>query len=404
MLRTLALLIGLSTLGPCAVADEPQTYPLWPKGTAGSDAGDENHAGDVPTITVYLPPKEKASGASIVICPGGGYAFLATEHEGKEVAEWLNSLGVAGVVLKYRLAPRYRHPVPLDDARRAIRMVRRKSKEWGLDPERVGVMGFSAGGHLASTLATYYSEADTEANDPTDKFTERPDVAILIYPVITLAADYNRKDTGQNLLGPEATRAQLTELSTETKVTGKTPPTFLAHTLADVDVPMENSLAFAAALRKNKVPFELHVFEKGTHGLGLGKGSKRFNLAPEPAFEAWPPLCATWLKSRGFLDNKEDEAAAIGRSLQAVERLLEYRLPAPATDADHARFAELRKEAVRAGQNTRLYPWVQGRLQLTVETIKSVIRDTHPEPAKEKEMRDRVALLQKLIYEIDAPR
>jgi acetyl esterase/lipase len=305
MLRTLAVILGLSAFGPGVVAaDEPQTYPLWPKGAAGSDAGDENHAGDIPTITAYLPPKEKATGASIVICPGGGYEFLAAEHEGKEVAEWLNSLGVAGVVLKYRLAPRYRHPAPLDDARRAIRMVRWKSKSWGLDPDRVGVMGFSAGGHLASTLATHYRDAHPLPGDEINGFTERPDVAILIYPVVTLAAEYNQKDTGMNLLGPEATPARLSELSTEARVTEKTPPTFLAHTLADVDVPIENSLAFASALRKHKVPFELHVFEKGPHGLGLGKGTKRFKIAPEPSFEAWPPLCATWLKSRGFLDKR----------------------------------------------------------------------------------------------------
>jgi acetyl esterase/lipase len=305
MLKTLVFVVSLSTLVPAAVAaDDPQTYPLWPEGIAASHTGDENHAGDIPTITVHMPPKDKATGASIVICPGGGYEFLATEHEGKEVAEWLNSLGVAGVVLKYRHAPKYRHPAPLDDARRAIRMVRWKSKEWGLDPDRVGVMGFSAGGHLASTLATHFREAHPLPGDEINGFSERPDVAILIYPVITLAAEYNKKDTGQNLLGPAAMPAQLAELSTETKVTEKTPPTFLAHTLADADVPMENSLAFATALRKNEVPFELHVFEKGTHGLGLGRGTKRFGIAPEPTFEAWPPLCATWLKSRGFLDKR----------------------------------------------------------------------------------------------------
>ena len=141
MLRTLAFVVSLTLLAPVgAPADEPHTYPLWPQGAPGalgSDAGDEFHPGDIPTITVYLPPREKATGASILICPGGGYGFLATEHEGKDVAEWLNSLGVAGVVLKYRLAPKYKHPAPLDDARRAIRMIRWKSKEWGLDPDRV---------------------------------------------------------------------------------------------------------------------------------------------------------------------------------------------------------------------------------------------------------------------------
>ena len=308
MHRSLAFVVGLSLLtSGRASAEEPQTSPLWPRstrGAAGSDTGDENHAGDIPTITVYLPPKEKATGASMVICPGGGYGFLATEHEGKEVADWLNSLGVAGVVLKYRLAPKYKHPAPLDDARRAIRMVRWKSKEWGLDPDRVGVMGFSAGGHLASTLASHFREAHPLPGDAINGFTERPDVLILVYPVVSFDAEFSHKGSIRNLLGPEATKQQLTELSNETQVSEKTPPTFLAHTLADDGVPMENSLAFAMALRKHKVPFELHVFEKGQHGLGLGKGSKRHHIAPEPSFEAWPALCATWLKSRGFLDKR----------------------------------------------------------------------------------------------------
>jgi acetyl esterase/lipase len=168
----------------------------------------------------------------------------------------------------------------------------------------VGVIGFSAGGHLASTLATQFREAHPLPGDAINGFTERPDVAILVYPVVSLTAEYSHKGSARNLLGPDATPDQLTELSNETRVTEKTPPTFLAHTLGDVGVPMENSVAFALALRRHKVPFELHVFEKGPHGLGLGKGSKQFHVAPEPSFEAWPALCATWLKSRGFLDKR----------------------------------------------------------------------------------------------------
>jgi acetyl esterase/lipase len=310
MLRPIAFAVAvvLSLLAPVgAPAEEPRTYPLWPEGALDavcSDAGDDNLPGDAPTITVHLPPEDKATGASIVICPGGGYGFLATEHEGKEVAEWLNSLGVAGVILKYRIAPRYKHPAPLDDARRAIRMVRWKSKEWGLDPDRVGVIGFSAGGHLASTLATHFREANPLPGDAINGFTERPDLAILVYPVVSFTASYSHKGSARNLLGPDATQEQLAGLSNETQVTEKTPPTFLAHTLADKGVPAENSMAFAMALREHGVPFELHVFEKGPHGLGLGKGSKPLNVAPEPSFEAWPPLCATWLKSRGFLEKR----------------------------------------------------------------------------------------------------
>ena len=306
MRKAFAFLLGVTLLnGPAALADDPSTYPLWPKGTpggVGQDVGDANHAGDVPTITVYMPPKDKATGASIVICPGGGYGFLATDHEGKQVAEWLNSLGVAGVVLKYRLAPKYKHPAPLDDARRAIRMVRWKSKEWGLDPSRVGVMGFSAGGHLASTLATHYRDAHLAPGDAINGFTERPDLAILVYPVIAIGTEFGHNGSRDNLLGKDAPKDQVMSLSNETQVTDKTPPTFLAHTLADTAVPVENSMLYAMALRKAKVPFELHIFEKGQHGLGLGTGSVEHKIKAEPSFEAWPKLCVSWLKTRGFLD------------------------------------------------------------------------------------------------------
>lgn len=302
-MRSLLLLGVAAIILPIAnaAADEPKTYPLWDTAPSNPDTGDANHAGDVPTITVFLPPKEKATGASIVICPGGGYGFLATEHEGTQVAEWLNSLGVAGVMLKYRLAPKYKHPAPLDDARRAIRMVRYKSKEWGLDPNRVGVLGFSAGGHLASTVSTHYRETHPFPGDAINGFTERPDLAILVYPVISLQAEYAHGGSRDNLLGKDAPKELIAGLSNETQVTAQTPPTFLAHTAADSGVPAENSMAYAMALSKHKVPYELHVFEKGQHGLGLGSGWKG-HIAAEPSFEAWPGLCATWLKGRGFLD------------------------------------------------------------------------------------------------------
>ncbi len=296
----LGLLSGFSM-----ASEDPQAQPLWPEGAPGAhgkETGGENNPGDVPTITVWLPPKEKATGASVVICPGGGYGFLATDHEGKQVAEWLNSIGVAGIMVKYRLSPKYKHPAPLEDAQRAIRTVRAKSKEWGLDPKRVGVMGFSAGGHLASTAATHFDEGKAEATDPIDRESCRPDVAVLVYPVISFTAEYAHKGSANSLLGKDATKEMLTNLSNETQVTEATPPTFLAHTLGDTGVPMENSLSFAMGLRKAKVPFELHIFEKGQHGLGLGTGSKQHNVAGDPAFEAWPKLCATWLKSRGFLN------------------------------------------------------------------------------------------------------
>ncbi|WP_165219470.1 alpha/beta hydrolase [Aquisphaera insulae] len=309
MLRPLGLTVSVAVaaaLLPIAgtgFAQEAPTYPLWPAAKSGAplETGDANHAGDVPTITVYLAPQEKATGAAMLICPGGGYGFLATDHEGKQVAAWLNSIGIAGVVLKSRLAPKYHHPAPLDDARRAIRTIRLRSKEWGLDPGRVGVIGFSAGGHLASSLATHYREANPVPGDAINGFTERPDVAILVYPVINMNADITHRGSVENLLGKSPKPEDLDLLSNETQVNAKTPPTFLAHTQADTAVPVENSLAFAMALRKHKVPFELHVFEKGQHGLGLGKGAPEFGVKGEPTFQAWPDLCAAWLKSRGFL-------------------------------------------------------------------------------------------------------
>ena len=305
MPRLFLSLLTAALIAPVAFAADPPAQPLWPEGAPGAlgkETGDDNHSGDIPTITVWLAPKDKATGAAVVICPGGGYGFLASDHEGRRVAEWLNSIGVAGVMVKYRLAPKYKHPAPLMDAQRAIRTVRAKSKEWGLDPHRIGILGFSAGGHLASTAATHFDEGKADASDPIDRESCRPDLAVLVYPVISFTADFSHKGSADNLLGKGASKELLTSLSNETQVTEKTPPTFLAHTLADTGVPMENSLAFAMALRKAKVPFELHVFEKGQHGLGLGSGWKTGKIGPEPSFQAWPKLCESWLKTQGFLD------------------------------------------------------------------------------------------------------
>jgi acetyl esterase/lipase len=288
-----------------AMADEgPKTYPLWPEGAPGAqgkESGDDFHAGDIPTITVHQPEGARATGASVVICPGGGYGFLATEHEGTEVAKWLNSLGVTGVMLKYRLGPKYHHPVMLQDAQRAIRTVRARAKEWGLDPKRVAILGFSAGGHLASTAATHFDAGDPDASDPVDRQSCRPDLAILLYPVVALATPYGHAGSLRNLLGENPSKELVESLSNEMQVTRETPPTFLAHTNEDKGVPAENSLLFALALRKAGVPVELHLFEKGVHGLGLGTGWASRKLAPDEAFQAWPGLCATWLKRRGFL-------------------------------------------------------------------------------------------------------
>lgn len=279
------------TAFPARADDSPKTLPLWLEGAPGAKGDDPDL--DVPSITVHRPAAEKSSGASVVICPGGGYGHLAMDHEGKQVAAWLNELGVTGVVLKYRLAPRYRHPAMLDDASRALRMVRARAKEWGLDPNRIAILGFSAGGHLASTLGTHFDAGKPDASDPIDRESSRPDRLILAYPVVALATPFAHGGSRRNLLGDNPPADLVQSLSNETRVSERTPPTFLVHTTEDKAVPPENSLLFALALRKVGVPVELHLFEKGRHGLGLGGG--------EPEFSAWPGLCEAWLRNQGFL-------------------------------------------------------------------------------------------------------
>lgn len=304
MRTTLGAFLTLIIAGSAvAAAEEPKTFPLWAEGAPGAlgaETGDQYHAGDVPTLTVYRPDRAKANGGSIVVCPGGGYGFLATDHEGKDVAEWARSLGLTAFVLKYRLAPRYKHPRMLEDAQRAIRTVRARASEWELDPKRVAIIGFSAGGHLASTAATHFDEGKADAADPLERPSSRPDLAILIYPVVAMGTPYGHTGSLKNLLGDSPSKELVESLSNETQVTKDTPPTFLAHTNEDSGVVPENSLLFALALRKAKVPVELHLFEKGQHGLGLGTGWAD-KIPPNEAFQAWPKLCATWLKGRGFL-------------------------------------------------------------------------------------------------------
>jgi acetyl esterase/lipase len=282
-------------LNPGTGANDPaRDQPLWPDGAPGATGKDP---ADVPTIAVHLP-QGAASGnpvPAIVVCPGGGYGFLAN-HEGEPVAKWLNTVGVAGVVLRYRHAPKYHHPAPLQDAQRAIRTVRAHAKEWKIDPNKVGILGFSAGGHLAATASTQFDAGKPEAADPIDRLNSRPDVSILVYPVITFANDKKHAGSEKNLLGDQDTPEMAQKMSAERNVTKQTPPTFLFHTMEDKAVPVENSIDYALALRKAGVPFELHVFERGAHGVGLAQR--------DPALKAWPDLCAAWLRARGFAGAK----------------------------------------------------------------------------------------------------
>ena len=274
--------------GALSVKASPETpIILWPVGAPGAVGQAPT---DIPTLTPYLAPKDKATGAAIVVCPGGGYQHLA-DHEGGPVAEWLNSVGVTAFVLKYRLGPTYHHPSQMLDAARAIRTVRARAREWGLDPQRIGILGFSAGGHLAATAGTHFTAGQAEATDPVERVSSRPDLMILIYPVITMR-DSTHGGSKLNLLGKDPPPELLTLLSNEEQVTKETPPTFLVHTMTDTTVPVENSMMFAAALRKAGVPFEFHLYERGPHGFGLAPG--------DPILSSWPGRCADWLRVHGF--------------------------------------------------------------------------------------------------------
>jgi len=269
-------------------ATQPMTSLLWPGGAPGA-LGTEPE--DIPTLTVFLPQQRAETIPAVVVCPGGGYAGLAP-HEAEPIARWLNSIGVAGFLLKYRLGPKYHHPCELEDASRAIRTVRARADEWGIDPGKIGILGFSAGGHLASTAGTHYDAGNPNADNPIERVSSRPDFMVLVYPVISLK-EFGHLGSRNNLLGENPPQELVDLLSNETQVTPDTPPAFIVHGVDDAGVPVENSLMFASALRAAGVPFELHLFEHGPHGFGLG--------GDDPALSTWPKLCAEWLRVRGVL-------------------------------------------------------------------------------------------------------
>ncbi len=292
MPRLLSALLATTAIS----AAEPRTVLLWPDG-APLAAGQED--ADRPSLAIYAP-SGKSSGAAVIVCPGGAYGMLAADHEGKQVAAWLAERGIAAFVLRYRLGPRYRHPAPLLDAQRAIRWVRHHAREHGVAPDRIGIWGFSAGGHLASTAATKFDAGNPEAPDPIDRAGSRPDFAILAYPVISLSAQWTHQGSRRNLLGDQPDPALVESLSNDRQVTSKTPPTFLFHTSEDTGVPPENSIAFYQALRKAGVPAELHIYEKGRHGVGLAQ--------KDSVLSTWPERLADWLRGRGFLTAPAGEA------------------------------------------------------------------------------------------------
>jgi len=297
-LSVTACLLIVASLGALnsrhfAAAAEPERVLLWPAGAPGAVGSEE---ADQPSLTIYPPPADKANGFALLICPGGGYQHLALDHEGQQIAAWVNSLGGTAFVLRYRLAPRYRHPAPMNDVQRAVRLIRARAQEWKVDPRRVAIIGFSAGGHLASTAATHFDSGQTDASDPIDQQSCRPDLAILCYPVIAMATEYAHAGSRNNLFGPNPDPKLVEKFSNERQVTPQTPPTFLLHTTPDTAVVPENSILFYSALRRAGVPAELHIYSVGPHGVGLAQKL--------PEVSGWPQQCAAWLQEMGAFQQK----------------------------------------------------------------------------------------------------
>jgi acetyl esterase/lipase len=287
-MRIPSLLLLLTAASLHAAPLEP--ILLWPSGAPGA-LGEKDD--DKPTLTPYLPAPEKATGAAIVVFPGGGYGGLAP-HEGAGYAEWLAENGIAAFVVKYRLGSKgYRHPAMLNDAARSVRLVRSKAAEWKLDPKRIGIIGSSAGGHLASTLLTHFDAGKPDDTDPVERESSRPDLGILCYAVITMGPN-THGGSKTNLLGKDPAPELVELLSNEKQVTKETPPCFIWSTGEDTTVKVENSLEFATALRRAGVPFDLHVYQKGGHGMGLGGGRAGGSQHP------WAADCLYWLKAQGF--------------------------------------------------------------------------------------------------------
>lgn len=270
------------------------TEPLWPQGAPGAVGAEE---GDVPQL-ILTRVAHTAPGAAVVILPGGGYHGHALDHEGHQFADWFERLGLTSAICTYRVRGQgnagqgYGHPAPLQDAQRAIQALRARADALHLDPQRIGVIGFSAGGHLAATVANQVLDADPSAADPVRRVSSRPDFCILCYPVIAFDRPHTHRGSQQNLLGPHPDPQLLERLSGERQVTARTPPTFLFHTGEDLGVPVENAIDYYLACRRHGVAAELHVFPEGRHGLGLA------SAVPGP--HQWPELCRHWLHRLGM--------------------------------------------------------------------------------------------------------
>jgi acetyl esterase/lipase len=282
-------------------AEEGRVIPLWPEGVPGAlpNGGVERvedgrvYNVQIPTLTAFPAPAASATGTAVIICPGGSYGRLAVAHEGSELVKRLNAVGVSAFILKYRLVE-FGHPAPLRDVLRAVRIVRSRAPELGVRPDRIGVLGSSAGGHLAASAGTLFDAHEGRTGAELDAVSARPDFLVLLYPVITMTTPYTHALSRRNLIGDAPAPALIERLSLETQVTPSTPPTFLVHTAEDTSVPLENSLLFFQALRRAGVPAELHLFEKGPHGFGTASG-----LGPT---SDWPKRLEDWMRFHGWLD------------------------------------------------------------------------------------------------------
>lgn len=286
----------LASLCVSKIYAQNEPMRLWEKDAPGAVG---NEPLDVPMLMPFPAPADKATGAAVIVCPGGGYSKLVDGKEGSEIAKWLNSLGISAFVLKYRIGMRYHQPAPLQDVSRAMRTIRVRAKEWNLDENRIGIIGFSAGGHLASTLGTHFDTGKADSPDPIERASSRPDLMMLIYPVITMG-EFTHPGSKKNLLDENPTDELIKLYSNELQIKKDTPPTFMIHTMDDKVVPVENSLMFVTALRKAGIPIEFHLYETGPHGFGLAPNNQ--------VLASWTQRCADWLKLHGFLDAKTTAA------------------------------------------------------------------------------------------------
>ena len=285
------LIAAVMLFSACAVEDPGSVLTGEPMALWQGEAPGELLQGEAraPMLYKYLPPADRATGAAVVVCPGGGYGGLASNHEGEQVAQFYLEHGIAAFVLLYRHAPQYRHPVPLMDAQRAVRTVRANAAKWGVDPARIGMMGFSAGGHLTATAGTQFAPGNPTAEDPAERESSRPDFLVLVYPVITFEPPYAHTGSRDNLLGKDASPELVSKMCAQNNVTSETPPTFLVHASTDDGVPPQNSVLFYLALRAAGAPAEMHLFANGPHGFGLGQ--------KDPALAHWPDLLLEWLRT-----------------------------------------------------------------------------------------------------------